>query len=176
MKTTLVSMFLCLIAVSGLSAQSTLNQQISGQVLDATGSAHPNAAITVVDQGTNLTRSTKTNQAGNYVIADLPTGKYRVTCEAPGFKKEVIADNQLNTDFSIEVNFKLQVGSQADTVTIEADVAQVELTNGEVGYTVTGEQAAELQLNGRNFPNCCTAARSFNHIYRRLRLIRRLRS
>ncbi len=133
-------------------AQSTLNQQISGQVLDASGAALANASITVLDLGTGLSRQTKTNAAGNYVVPNLPVGKYSVTCEAPGFKKEVYSNNALNTDVSIEVNFNLQVGSQSESVMIQADATQVETSNGEVGYTVTGEQASELQLNGRNFP------------------------
>src|SRR5258708_16973069 len=44
------------------------------------------------------------------------------------------------------------VGSQADAVTIHADALVLEASSGEVGFTVTGEQAGELQLNGRNFP------------------------
>jgi hypothetical protein len=143
---------LAVIAVGGLYAQSNLNQQISGQVTDSSGAVLANAVVIVTEQGTGLTRSVKTNQTGNYVVPDLPTGQYRVACEAPGFKKEVIADNPLATNVSIEVNCKLQVGSQSDSVTIQADVAVVETTNGDVGYTVTGEQAGELQLNGRNFP------------------------
>ena len=50
------------------------------------------------------------------------------------------------------MNLKLHVGSQSDSITVEADVAQVETTNGDLGYTVTGEQITEIQLNGRNFP------------------------
>src|SRR5205807_860995 len=33
-----------------------------------------------------------------------------------------------------------------------ASAITVESTTGELGFTVTGEQAGELQLNGRNFP------------------------
>ena len=139
-------------AAAGLLAQSNLNQSITGQVTDATGAAVPRANITVVEQGTGLTRKTVTNANGNYVVADLPTGKYRVTAELPGFKTEVVDNNPLNTNVSIEVNLKLQVGSQSDSVTVQADVATVETTNGDAGYTVGGEQAGELQLNGRNFP------------------------
>src|SRR5215475_2523946 len=46
----------------------------------------------------------------------------------------------------------MQVGSQTESITVAADVMTVETTNGDVGFTVTGEQASELQLNGRNFP------------------------
>ena len=142
------------LAVSALSAQSNLNQHISGQVTDATGSGDrpiPRSAVTEI-QGTGLARTVKTNQEGNYVVPDLPTGTYQVSCESPGFKKEVIANSQLATNLSIEVNCKMQVGNQADAVTVQADATVVETSNGEVGYMVTGEQAGELQLNGRNFP------------------------
>jgi hypothetical protein len=148
----LVNSVLAVAAVAGLYAQSNLNQQISGQVSDGTGAVLTNATVTVTEQGTELTRTVKSNQDGNYVVPDLPTGTYRVTCEAPGFKKEVIADNPLATNINIEVNCRLQVGSQSESVTIQADMMVIELTNGDLGYTVTGEQAGELQLNGRNFP------------------------
>ena len=149
-KTTVFS--IALLAALTVHAQSTLNQQISGQVSDATGAAHPNAAITVTNLETGLTRTTTSNHDGIYVFADLPTGKYRVTAEAPGFAKQTVDNNPLNTNVSIEVNFKMLVGSQADTVTIQADALVLETSSGELGFTVTGEQASELQLNGRNFP------------------------
>jgi Carboxypeptidase regulatory-like domain/TonB-dependent Receptor Plug Domain len=143
---------LLLTAAASLQAQSNLNQSITGLVTDPTGAAVTHAAIAVRDMDTGLTRKTFTNDNGVYVIADLPTGKYTVTAEAPGFKKEVVANSPLNTNVSIEVNLKMQVGSQSESVTIQADAAIVETTNGDLGYTVTGEQAGELQLNGRNFP------------------------
>src|ERR1017187_8567756 len=147
-----VSALLGAAAAAGLFAQSNLNQSITGQVTDPTGAAVPRAGIKVGEQGTGLTRKTVTNDNGNYVIAELPTGKYRITAELPGFKTEVVDNNPLNTNVSIEVNLKLQVGSQSDSVTVQADVATVETTNGDAGYTVGGEQAGELLLNGRNFP------------------------
>lgn len=147
-----VTTVLSCLYVSAMSAQSTLNQKISGTVTDPTGAAVVGALVSILDENTGLQRTAKSNDSGFYTIPELPTGKYRVTCEAPGFKKEIIKDNSLNTDVSIDVNCKMQVGSQADTVNIEADVAVVELSNGDLGFTVTGEQASELQLNGRNFP------------------------
>ncbi|HKE28227.1 MAG TPA: carboxypeptidase regulatory-like domain-containing protein [Bryobacteraceae bacterium] len=139
-------------ALAGLYAQSNLNQQISGQVIDPTGAVLTGAVVVITDQNTGLTRMVTTNLTGHYVVPDLPTSPYQVACEAPGFKKEVIRDNLLATNVSIEVNCKLEVGRQTEAVNVHADVVTVETTNGDVGYTVTGEQAGELQLNGRNFP------------------------
>lgn len=152
MRNFVVSVLLGTAAAAGLFAQNNLNQSISGQVTDATGAAVPKVSVTVVDEDTGLTRKTVTNTTGNYVVADLPTGKYSVVAEVPGFKKATVDHNALNTNVSIEVNLKLQVGSQSDSVTVQADAVTVETTNGDYGQTVTGEQAGELQLNGRNFP------------------------
>ncbi len=138
--------------VVGLLAQSTLNQQISGHVTDITGAALPETSITVTSQDTGLVRTTRTNGDGLYVVPELPTGVYKVTGEAKGFSRQTVDGNQLNTNVSVEVDFKLQVGSQAEEVTVQADALVLETSSGELGYTVTGAQASELQLNGRNFP------------------------
>ena len=135
-----------------LCAQSNLNQQISGTVTDSSGAALPNTTVTVLNQDTGLTRTTKSNGTGHYVFPDLPTGKYRVSGELPGFSKEVVDNNPLNSNVSIEVNLKLQIGVVTDTVTIQANAVVLDTTSGELGFTVTGEEASELQLNGRNFP------------------------
>ena len=129
-----------------LPAQSNLNQQISGTVTDSSGAALPNTMVTVLNQDTGLTRNTKSNGSGHYVFPDLPTGKYRVTGELPGFSKEVVDNNPLNSNVSIEVNLKLQIGAVTDTVTIQANAVVLDTTTGELGFTVTGEEASELQL------------------------------
>ena len=143
----------CLLGTAaGSLAQSIYNQQIAGQVQDATGSAIANASVSIVNTDTNRTRTTKSNETGNYIVTELPVGKYRVTAEMAGFKQAVVDNIELGTEAHLEVNLQLQVGSQSDAITVMADVAQVETTNGDVGYTVTGEQITEIQLNGRNFP------------------------
>jgi hypothetical protein len=75
-----------------------------------------------------------------------------VSAEAPAFARQIVDNNPLATNVSIVVNLKMQVGSQAEAVTIQADALVLETSTGELGFTVTGEQASELQLNGRNFP------------------------
>ncbi len=145
------SAILAVAGLTGLLAQTNLNQQISGQVTDPTGAVLPNASVTVTDEGTGLSRTVTSNHAGNYVVPSLPTGSYRIACEAAGFKKAVVDHNPLATNVSIEVNCALQVGSQSESVTVQGNAVVVEGSNGDVGYTITGEQAGELQLNGRNF-------------------------
>ena len=150
------SRILCLliitVAVFQLQAQSTNNQQISGQVVDSSGAVVPNATVTVVSRDTNLTRTATANESGNYVISNLPIGFYEISGSAPGFKKFVLNNLQLTVDSKLTVNIKLDVGSIRDSVNVQADAVQVETSNGEVGRLISGEQATQIQFNGSNFP------------------------
>lgn len=148
----LLPLCLLLSGVTRLHSQSTVGQEISGQVTDPGGAAFAAATVTVTNQDTGLIRTTQTNESGFYFVPDLPVGRYRITCEAVGFKKQIVENNPLATNVSITVNVKMQVGNVSEAISVQADALVLETTTGELGYTVTGEQASELQLNGRNFP------------------------
>ena len=143
---------LLLFCVAALFGQTTTSQEISGLVQDASGSVVPNATVTAKNTETGLTRPSQSNETGFYLISNLPIGTYEVSAEAPGFKKFVTTGAVLTVNSKLAVNVKLEVGNITDSVTVAADAAQVETSTGEVGRLVTGEQATQLQLNGRNFP------------------------
>ena len=132
--------------------QTVTSQEISGVVDDATGSVVPSALVTVSNPETGFTRTSVTNENGYYLVSSLPIGTYSVAAEAKGFKKYTATGVVLNVNAKLSVNIKLEVGNVTDSVTVAADAAQVETATGEVGRLVTGEQATNIQLNGRNFP------------------------
>ncbi len=132
--------------------QTVTSQEISGVVDDATGSVVPNALVSVSNPETGFTRTSVTNENGYYLVSSLPIGTYSVAAEAKGFKKYTTTGVVLNVNAKLSVNIKLEVGNVTDSVTVAADAAQVETATGEVGRLVTGEQATNIQLNGRNFP------------------------
>src|SRR5215813_10071167 len=82
--------------LSGLSAvllQAQVNTSaIAGIVTDESGSVSPGVEISVVQGGTGLARKTVTNDTGEYVLPQLPPGRYELTAEARGFQKTVIPD------------------------------------------------------------------------------------
>src|SRR6266436_5494737 len=91
-------------------AQTTF-ASITGIVTDASGSAVPNATVTAVNQQTNIRSSAKSNEAGNYTIAQLKEGPYSLQVVAPGFKEFVAADIALAARDERRVDAKLEVGS-----------------------------------------------------------------
>ena len=150
MKTTLRMLLGLTVCASGLLAQST-TQQISGTVKDSSGAVIATAKVTALHVNTGQLRAAIVNESGNYLVSSLPIGEYEITAEAQGFKKATLKGVKLDVNAKLEVDLTLEIGSISESVTVTSDAAQVETSNGDVGRLITGQQATNLQLNGRNF-------------------------
>src|SRR6266481_2349320 len=79
---------LLLLAFAAMPAHAQVQNGIfTGTVTDPSGSAVAGAEVTVVNQGTNVTTTIKTNADGLFRVPELAVGTYRLTVAAPGFKK-----------------------------------------------------------------------------------------
>ena len=57
-----------------------------GTVKDQSSAGLPGATITVTQTDTGLTRSAVSDEAGSYVLQNLPIGPYRFEAELQGFR------------------------------------------------------------------------------------------
>lgn len=135
---------------------SQANGSLSGTVADKTGSVITGAAVTVTSQETGLTRETKTDDSGHYLVPLLPVAHFSIKVESQGFKTSVQKDIRLQVDEQLEINFTLIPASVTSTVEVSAEEVAVETTNPTLGQVITAEQVAELPLNGRNFVQLAT--------------------
>src|SRR5260370_20482572 len=62
---------------------------IDGELHDTTGAAVTGVTVSVINTGTNATRTTITNDAGAYSFPSLSPGTYTLRAEKPGFKTVV---------------------------------------------------------------------------------------
>ena len=144
-----VRMFLAVAFAAAAWGQSDLST-ITGTVDDPSNSAVPKAKITVVNEGTGISRSTETNEAGNYTVSNIPAGTYTVTVEAPGFKKSTKSGNLLDANVPLGVDVKLEIGQASETVSVTADPGRLQTESATLGMTVDERQVRDLMLNGRN--------------------------
>jgi hypothetical protein len=144
----------CLLVFLGLvatgAAWGQTNGSIRGTVNDPSGAVVPNATITVTLTGTATTRTVTTDANGGFDIPELPVGSYDVTTNASGFKKSITKDVVVTIGHVNFITVALQVGGGNDTVTVEANVAQVETTSTQLGAVMTDQSIRELPLNTRN--------------------------
>jgi len=76
-----------------LQAQSTAT--LKGTVTDQSDAVVPKAKVTVRNEGTGVQQETQTDEAGEYLVAGLPVGPYRVEASAPGFQTTVVTGLRL---------------------------------------------------------------------------------
>src|SRR5262249_54130145 len=90
---------------SGHLHAQAVKGSLLGTVTDASGAVIPGASVTVTEVNTNLTRSTVTNESGNYVFGNLDRGVYRVEVQLAGFKKAIRerADVLVNVDTRVDM-------------------------------------------------------------------------
>ncbi|MEP6917314.1 MAG: carboxypeptidase-like regulatory domain-containing protein, partial [Acidobacteriota bacterium] len=139
-----------LVATATASAQ-TATGQITGSVQDPSGAVIRKVKITVTNQDTGLTRTTTTNDQGDYVVPLLPVGKYILTAEQSGFKIALRSDVTLNVDQIQRLDLQLETGNVNETVEVKADAVALDTGSASIGQTITEKQVTELPLNGRNF-------------------------
>src|SRR5947207_1890135 len=150
--------FLCLsLFCLSLSAQ-TDRSSLNGTVTDPTGAVVPNVVVKADSQSTGLRRDTRTNSAGDYEIPAMPVGTYRLTFTVEGFKPFVMERIELTVGQARTVNARLQVGSQADVVNVNATTELLNQSSAEVGGVIEATQINEIPLSGRNWATLMTLA------------------
>ncbi|MBV8572834.1 MAG: carboxypeptidase regulatory-like domain-containing protein, partial [Acidobacteriaceae bacterium] len=128
----------------------TTGATIVGTVTDPSGAIVAGAAVTITNVDTNQTTHLTSNDVGQFVAPDLQIGHYHVHVQAPGFKAEDQNNVVLNIGDRDHLDFKLQVGSAQETVTVEANAIAVQSESGEVSNVITGQQVSQLATNGRS--------------------------
>jgi len=144
-----------LIAIATLSicAFAQNSGSITGTIKDSQGGVIPAAAVVAVDQATALRQTTTTSTEGNFIFPELPPGTYTVTVEVKGFKKSESKDIVVPVATKVGVgDIVLEVGSTADTITIEANAAtiQIQADSGERSDVLTNRDIRNIGLNGQN--------------------------
>src|SRR5712664_1149134 len=99
------------LALTNIQAQTdATTASLSGTVRDPQGALVTNATVTVNNAATNLSRSAQTNSNGNYQIVQIPPGQYRVTAEAPNFKRAQVPAITLTVGQNATLDIPLEVG------------------------------------------------------------------
>src|SRR6476660_4343888 len=131
----------------------TVSGTILGTVTDSSGSVVPNAKVTILNEGTGLTRTVQADANGEFTAPSLPTGHYTVIAELTGFKTLTLSNIELGVDQRARIDLKLEVGAMTESVSVEATSPLLQTSSSELGTTVQAAQIEALPLNGRNFVN-----------------------
>ena len=134
----------------GLIAQ-TPSGEISGVVVDPSGSVVPGVTVTVTNPATNAVRSAQTNEAGLYTIRALPPGAYSLKAEIPGFRTVERRDIEVQVGSVNRIDVSLQVGEVSNVLEVVGGAPVLQTETASVGTVIENKRIVELPLNGRNY-------------------------
>jgi hypothetical protein len=132
-------------------AQANSAGSIAGQVVDTSGAMVPNATVIAMQPQTNGQWKTVTDNAGSYILPNLPVGIFTLSAQKEGFSKQQINSITLNAGDELRTNFTLKPGAVTDTVQVNSEAISVDTESGNVGDVVSAVNIESLPLVTRNF-------------------------
>ncbi len=136
-------------ASSGFAQMNT--GEIDGVVRDPTGAVVIGAGITAVESGTQIKYSAISNDAGEYLLAQLPVGRYELTVNMGGFKQIVLPNIELHAGDRLRQTFTLELGEQSETLTVSVTPGLLQVESAAIQDTIQQQQVIDLPLKGREF-------------------------
>jgi hypothetical protein len=140
---------------------------ITGRVTDATGAIVADATVTITDTETNISNTTVSNASGIYIFESVKPGIYNVTANKPGFRKSVVAKQEVTPASALTLNFSLEVGAVTETVQVQASAdAELQTLNSTMGSSMGGATIMNLPTINRDVAGLVflqpTSAPTFN--------------
>ncbi len=153
--TWLAALPLLIVGFMGLAVPSVVQAQVtatlSGTVQDQSGGVIPGAKVTLVNEATKETRAVETNGAGLYAFPSLVPGTYDIKAVAKGFKAKAVTGIVLNAgDLRTVPAFALEVGSEAETITVSATAEMIPVENGQHVDVLSSKDIDNLSLIGQD--------------------------
>ena len=142
-----------LFSLTSLSAQTPGTGALTGTVKDPSGAVIPNATVTLTSVDTGQARTTMTGGDGVYRFSLLAPGNYRVKMEASGFKPLEVPSVTVAVTETAVLDRNLDVGAQAQTVTVEGEVENIQTASSALGTVVNTRSMEALPLSTRNYTN-----------------------
>jgi hypothetical protein len=145
-----VVLFVAVLATLPARAQLA-GANLSGVVMDATGSAVPNAAISIKNVTTGVIREVESNSDGLYSAPNLLPGDYDIEASARSFSKTVVKGVTLTVGSERALNLTLKVGAVNLVVQVTELPPLVETSSSTLSATVQRKTIVDLPLNGRDW-------------------------
>ena len=145
--TLLVGLFLVL---SSLVIAQVSTTALRGTVYDAKGAVVAGASVMISNPATGFTRSSKTDNQGNYQFLELPPAKYDVTVNATGFATMKQSGLELQVATPATLNVNMQVTGGTVTVEVSGTAPLVNTQDATMGHAFGADQIADLPFEGRD--------------------------
>ena len=146
----MLGLILLLLNLAAAANAQIASSTLLGEVRDGTGAMIPGARLTVTRISTGFSRASTTNPQGAYRIDELQPGIYNVQVNKPGFRSLSVRGVLLEINQKLRLSFDLQVGREMESITVSAQVSQLQTEDPSQGYRLDSRTITALPLGVRN--------------------------
>ena len=105
MRTARFLIVLLLVSATPARAQTAATATLSGTVSDESGAVVKGATVSLIDAATNTTRTSRTNDEGQYVFTSIAPGTFKVTVSMAGFKQAQTSGFKIDVQRDMDSTF-----------------------------------------------------------------------
>jgi len=151
MRTGTLAALASLMLIAGVvdSDAQSFQGGLRGAVRDSTGIV-PAVEVTLTNEGTNISRSTVSNEAGEYAFAAIVPGTYTLKAALQGFKTFERRGLSIRTQEFITLDVLLEIGTFEQQLTVTAQAPLIETSNASRGDVLDRATLDALPTPGRN--------------------------
>jgi len=128
-----------------------VSASLSGIITDPTGAAVSGASVELRSLDTGVSRTARTDPAGQYRFFALPVGLYEVRVTKDGFAEAIRSGIRLAVGQDAKADVGLRVGTVSQQIKVSEDAPVVNLTTQDISGLVSETQVKDLPLNGRSY-------------------------
>jgi hypothetical protein len=148
MKLFSLSLGVCVLAAAAMAQETRAS--LSGIVSDSTGSVVPGTTLQLTNEETGVVLSAASNDAGLYRFLFLNPGRYKLVASISGFKTFERGGIALTVSEAATLPVVLEVGSQAERITVSAEAPLIDAEKADRGMLVDNRKVVDLPINTRN--------------------------
>jgi hypothetical protein len=134
-----------------LFAQDASTGAVRGSVSDISGAAIAQAAVTLTNSVTGISRAAVTNSSGTFAFDLLPPGEYAIAISATTFAAYSAASIKVDVGGAATLAVTLKIAGTSESVSVSAASPIVDTQPGAISDVLDERAIAELPLNGRRF-------------------------
>jgi Carboxypeptidase regulatory-like domain len=144
------AVFVSLLTLGTMVLAQSATTSVRGTVTDSNGAVVSGATVTLNNEATGFTRSTKTDDQGIYQMLEVPPATYVITANAAGFATTKRDNVVLQVSSPATLNLSLQVSGGSVIVDVSGEAPVVNTTDATLGNNFGARQLTDLPSEGRD--------------------------
>ena len=141
---------LLFLGICGNTVAQSVQGSIIGTVKDKQGAVVPGATVTLTNLDEGVTRTSTTNNSGDFQFIDAKASHYTVAVSRDGFDRYAVTDVTLAARQQLRLDVTLKVGNVQQDVTVSGDsITAIETETPSISAVYSAEDVENLPMNSR---------------------------